>query len=127
MKVKKILSLILALVMVFALAAPAFATSVEAGAHNHDGDCDQTSIEPRVSTLPCCGATEYYAIYRWDVKHSKSGKCVFGFSGCNDNHATKYVGEKCTACGSINYISYTESGYYCPTRNNYKYYSEPQN
>ncbi len=122
LKVKKLLSLILALAMTFALTAPAYAVSAETSAHVHEAtSASQDGIAPRVTTLPCCGATEYNAIYRWDVTHGKCGRCVFGYSGCNDNYATKYIGQKCTACGTVNYITRTESGYYCPSVRNYKY------
>lgn len=109
--------------MVFALAAPAFAVTDVVDIHDHTSACEsEETIQPRVPTLPCCGATEYYARYRWDVKNSsKCGRCIFGYSGCNDNYATKYIGVKCDACGTVNNISGTESGYYCPTANNYKY------
>lgn len=122
MKVKKILSLVLALAMVFAIAAPAFAVPAEEDVHAHDSSCEaQESVEPRVAVLPCCGATEYDAVPRWDVKHDKCGFCSYRHAGCNDNYATKYHGKKCTACGTVLYVKYTESGYYCPTIGNYNF------
>lgn len=125
MKVKKILALVLALAMVFALAAPAFAAPAEEDVHDHVGACGTgETIQPQVAKLPCCGADDRgnNTEARWDVvNYSKIGYCVFGCSGCNDNYATKYYGKRCTNCGTALRVDRTESGYYCPTYKDFKY------
>lgn len=122
MSVKKILSLVMALAMVLAIAAPAFAASAEVDVHDHTSTCETEETIQRVPTLPCCGApkTEAYEI-RWDETYGHAGKCAFGVAGCNDFHATKYHAQKCGACGTNLGVTYTESGYYCPTWKNYRY------
>ena len=120
-KIKKFFSLVLALAMVLSLAAPAFAVTAEEDVHVHDSACEEEGIEPYGAILPCCGADEMYSVPRWDVVHSQTYSCKFGHSGCRDYNATKYHGKKCRSCGTILYINYTESGYYCPTEKNYKY------
>ena len=122
MKIKKILSFVLALTMVFSLAAPAFAVTAEEDVHELCSTCAaEEGIEPYGALLPCCGADEMYSRSAWDVIHSQTYTCAFGHSGCRDYHATKYRGKKCNNCGTILYINSTESGYYCPTEKNYKY------
>lgn len=124
MKIKKFFSLVLALAMVLSLAAPAFAVTAEEDVHVHDSSCEahETTIQPRVPTLPCCGARETEAYeYRYDTTHGSAGRCVFGYSRCNDYYATKYHVRKCGACGANLGTLYTESGYYCPTEKNYRY------
>lgn len=88
MQMKRILSLVLALGMVFALAAPAFAAA------------DDGTAEPHVVTIPCdkCGEPAY--------RTSQTEKVVIWVSGCSSkpnkghNHTivNSYYLTSCSSC-----------------------------
>lgn len=104
MKTKKIFSLLFALL----ISVSAFTVSASAA-------------EARYVPNECCRNSGY--VYRWDdiSWNNRVSFCCFGYGGCRDYFASKYSGQKCVACGTVQSRYAEYNGYYCPSAGDFSY------
>lgn len=113
---KRIVCLLSAIILVFALAAPAFAAG-------STGDV----AEP--NGIPRCQCNPPTVVTRWDEPNFsyRYTTCFFkshGYPYLNcygDYNAVKYEGAKCTKCGNSTNRTAVDWGTYCPTLGDYLY------
>lgn len=112
---KRLSAFLIAVALVMAMAVPASAAGFAAS--------DDGGISPHYEPMPCCGAMGTWQT-RWDEINWAGGRtnsCQFGYN-CKDYTSIKYVGHRCANCGYIQDRRAIQSGYYCPTIGNYRYY-----